>query len=229
MTTGRILFWNTQHLADSSTDRKEQRILGTVQANAAQVNILCEMMQSYVKFNVYLATYNAQTPHTLGYSAVDLAAANNIGVTSYDVEVSDDFARQNKGGHNVRHFFNRKPIEILHNLHGWPRLFALHANASKGLSCTTITALDFESNIAAPWILVGDFNTEPEQAETNLNYYGSDAVVSPPSFPTHTSSSGKKRSLDYAIHSDDFNSVVVRTLRRSVSDHDPIIIDWDHP
>jgi hypothetical protein len=226
MAEGSILFWNVQRLSGNSDQERQSRIVETLKSQLCDLNILCEMMQSYTGFAVSAHTYGAVSGHTLGYSAVD-KGGNDVPISAVDAEVPDCFSGQVKGGLGVDYFLNRKLVEVDHNDASWPRVFMIHTNAARGAACTTIAA-STTSNLGGDWLLIGDFNDDPDDIITWLNWAGIKTNVFMPDGPTHVGPAPnyKESKYDYVISSPSITNVVINVLRRRQSDHDPIKIRW---
>jgi hypothetical protein len=226
MPDGSILFWNVQRLSGSSDQDRESRIIETLKSQLCDLNMMCEVLSSYTNFDVTLATYGAESSHTLGYTALD-KGLNNVGISEVDATVPDCFSGQVKGGTQVDYFMNRKLVEVNHNYPNWPRVFMIHANASKGAACTTISASTVEA-MGGDWLLVGDFNDEPDDVIKWLNWAGIQTNVFEPNGPTHVGPwpNYTEKKLDYVISSPTINSLMIDVVKRRQSDHDPIKIYW---
>lgn len=224
MPEGKVMFWNVQHLAEGSSDKKVERINKTLQYTNTDVKLLCEVMATYKGATSEAHTYRRTTGHTLRYAAMN-AGLNRLPIRAVDeVRVLNRFAKSFKGGARINFWLVRKLVEIQHGLANWPRLFMIHANAAKGVKCTTVCAMWLADNIAGDWLLVGDFNGTPEKMNAMMNLMTVNVSICPPNGWTH--SSGKKTAmLDYAICSPGMTATV-GVVRRDESDHRPIVVSW---
>ena len=227
MPEGKVMFWNVQHLSENSKESKVDRITKTLQHVNADVKLLCEVMASYRGADSEAHTYRRTTGHTLRYAAMD-AGLNRLQIRPVNnLTVGQRFAKSFKGGASVNFWLVRKLVKIRHNFRNWPQLFMIHANAAKGVKCTTVCAMWLAENIRGPWLLVGDFNGTPEKMDAMMNLLTVNVSICPPNGWTH--SSGKKTAmLDYAICSPGMNATV-NVVRRDESDHRPIVVSWRTP
>lgn len=224
MPEGKVMFWNVQHLSDNSKVSKIDRITKTLHYVNADVKLLCEVMATCKYAALEAHTYRRTTGHTLRYAAMN-AGLNRLPIRAMNnLTVGQRFAKSFKGGASVNFWLVRKLVEVRHGLANWPRLFMLHANAAKGVKCTTVCAMWLADNIAGDWLLVGDFNGTPEKMDAMMDLMTVNVSICPPDGWTH--SSGKKTAmLDYAICSPGMTATV-SVVRRDESDHRPIVVSW---
>lgn len=124
-----------------------------------------------------------------------------------------------KGGNTFSNLINRAPGKI--DVGGVPVYF-LHAPAyaSKAVKPLNYLACDLSARHGTdPWVLVGDFNIEPDQLRRRLSPANLADLIKEPDRATHR----RGRKLDYALSNMD-TLVVTVGARHGLSDHNPILV-----
>lgn len=240
----KILFWNVEHLSDSSTQTKQERINGTISSQKADISAFCEVMKSSTQFETVSDHYRKETSHSLCYAAVGKDGNTSVTMSPVAVTVPDWWAGQVKGGKDVSNYLVRPVVELERPMPvaRWPRIFMLHAKSGAGQGGAALAAYNIAKACgSSDWLLFGDLNCTPEQLEVWLKWAkgfdpGFGYVVAPPDRPTRMraykmtddpekAKPKSERMLDYAVHSVNVK-VEVTVITRTQSDHKPIILNF---
>ncbi len=220
----KILFWNTQRYGKGTHPLIRDALLANGVALGAHLGIFCELTttaedvldpqnQSYRKanrFQLCYGLYNYVTKKNLKLEKVVPACTDEYREAGY------------KGGND----FKRLADRALVSAGKWDgvSLYAIHApasnNAVKVMSFIACHLNEFHG--ANPWVLIGDFNVTPEDLEKSKVAIDLSELMLIPPKGTHL----KGKILDYVLTNKDNIVIGVADLKKDLSDHAPIWVEW---
>lgn len=229
----RLTFWNVRHLSAGSDDDRKNAIQATLKGCKADLMFFSELTTSSVYPAPQNLTYRKTNDHQLCYGCLN-SAWNDVPLTRQIPTSTPDY-RQGafKGGNDFTELADRAlgyygTVNAYgQNIH----IYMIHAPAAKGSAKKVMAFLGcYLDSVhgANPWLLVGDFNVEPDElASAKVGIQLQDLILAPDE-PTKI---GKKRdkTYDYALCNFKTHATIkrVRTSARfHKSDHYPIAIEF---
>ena len=220
----RIAFWNMQRLGADSPKREEaiRYLLMTVQPDYL---LLCELTSTHPNGQ----SHNSN-PYTLRYACFN-AAGGNVPLQFVQPTSTDDYKQaQFKGGNDFSKLSPRGLAHIVivdNDTNIQLPIYAYHAPSSHN----AIKAVSFvgcalnEEHDDDPWIVIGDFNVEPQKLATAPVGIRMDDLILAPDTATHRGG----KTLDYALTNIEDSSIytVRRSMRLTGSDHNPVVVDFN--
>jgi hypothetical protein len=215
----RLMFWNVQRLG-ASTDNARRTILSSAMyAQAPNFVLLCELTTASQIPQAQNITYRRENPWQLCYGAFD-SNAQTIMLTRQNPYAGQGYAGLFDGGNNFANLVDRALAYAgVYNNH---HVYVIHSPANQDGAERAITFLTYALNArhnGAYWLVVGDFNVEPQ----NTSAYVQGHIVNDGA----TFISGVPKAYDYALTNNTAN-VTVGSLNPGglASDHLPIIVTF---
>lgn len=217
----RVVFWNVQRMGEAGGD-KLQKAFDALDKLSPDLTLLCEVATT--SMYAQNLTYRKKNSAQLCYGCLD-ADGNTKILQQAVIEATDEYREAGyKGGSTFSKLVDRAVGWVPSaNPAVFPHVYVIHApasnNAVKAMSFIAC-ALNEEHGSAALWLLVGDFNVEPDVlAEAPVGINMNDLIESS---GRATHDGGKE--LDYCLSN--FPVTVARTTTKFPSDHYAIRIDW---
>lgn len=226
----KLVFWNVQRLGGGTPQARRQVIEDLVAKRVKpDYAIFCELLQNIDFPTPYNLTYRRENPRQLCYGCID-TNGNSYQLKSYTPSATDDYKKAGfKGGNDFKQLADRSVAYFAKV--GGVDVYAIHAPAGKGSAqkAMSFVACDLnQSFVNKPWLLLGDFNVEPNILASSKVGIDLSSITAAPNEPTKI---GKRRdrTLDYVL-CNFVGSVSVSRVRcspRTVgSDHYPILVEW---
>ncbi|HEX6095247.1 MAG TPA: hypothetical protein VF432_02900 [Thermoanaerobaculia bacterium] len=234
MKTWKILFWNLRRLGLGTDDERKAAIQTVIKNTGAHYSFFCELTSAAAYPTPFLS--KGLNPHQLCYGCVDDKAAS-VDLKQGQPLATPEFEAANfKGGTNFAKLANRG-LGML-PLGGGATIYIIHAPAANSAARKVMSYLacwaDAHHGAHNPYYLIlGDFNIEPEDLEMTPADIDMTAHIVSTSEPTYIGRNEDKF-YDYVLTDRHTNpNTFCDRLRKSPrlhgSDHYPIYVEWTVP
>jgi hypothetical protein len=227
----RLFFWNVRHLSAGSDDARKNVIKGVYEGVKPDYALFCELTTKSTVPQAQNLTYRKENPSQLCYGCLD-SAGNNVALTISDLQVTDEYKKAKfKGGNDFSKLADRALGYM--NRVGGVYVYVIHAPAGSdgrpGRKAMSFIGCFLNKYFGkTPWLVIGDFNVEPDMlSESPVGIQMGD-LIKAPSEPTYIGPS-RNAYFDYVLcnFKDSVSVARVRTsMRLHNSDHYPIIAEW---
>jgi hypothetical protein len=225
----RILFWNLRHLSDGSDESRKNAIKTFYEGIKPDYALFCELTTASTVPQAQNLTYRKETGSQLCYGCLD-SAGKDVALSVSELLVTDEYKHANfKGGNDFSNLANRA-LGYLNKV-GGVHVYVIHA-PSGGYGRPGRKAMSFIGCFLnkyfgkTPWLVIGDFNVEPDMLSASPVGIQMGDLIKAPSEPTYIGPS-RDTFFDYALANFPVNVARVRTSKRfHNSDHYPIVAEW---
>ncbi|MFC7545832.1 hypothetical protein [Plantactinospora sp. GCM10030261] len=219
-----IMWWNLQRLGATTQQvrtRPIELVHGTIPAH---LYVFCELTPECVAPSPQQYVYRRRNGRQLCYGVIGRNLQNPPCVRYTPAPTACYSNAGFKGGNDFTNLADRAPGHTV--LTDGTPLYYLHAPASTN---TAIRAMTFMAcdliarHGAAPWLMVGDFNVEPDRLRARAPQ-PIGRLIKKTGLPTHLGR--HPRELDYVL-SNIRDVEITHWSGLGVSDHKPILVTYD--
>jgi hypothetical protein len=225
----KIAFWNVQRLGASTDPARGGVVRRLLTYWQADLYLFCELTTQCDIPEAQNMTYRAENAAQLCYGAMDVDL-DTVELTAFTPSPTGGYRRAGyKGGNRFAQLADRALAHAGH--HFGVEVYVIHAPASNNavkVMSFAASSLD-ELHGTDPWLLIGDFNVEPDKlGEAPVGIDVSDLIRRPgQGVYTHYSPSGRGTVLDYALCNFSADVRAMRLTRwQDYSDHSPILVEF---
>jgi hypothetical protein len=225
----KLIFWNVQRLSANSNEERKKIIIDTALTRVSpDFALFCELLQTNAFPAPYNLTYRKESDRQLCYGCIG-SDGSSYNLDKFTPAATDEYkAAVFKGGNDFTELADRA-VGLLGTVKGVD-IYVIHAPASSNSAqkAMAFVACDLNKRYGnKPWLLVGDFNVEPEKLASSKTGIRLADLIVPPDWYTKIGKT-KNKKYDYVLTNWDKSKVSVRVIRSgrdNNSDHYPIYVE----
>lgn len=226
----KILFWNVQRLGHGTPQERKDAFTYLYEKRVKpDLALFCELLPGGGFPKPNNLTYRRESIYQLCYGCLDENFAD-VPLASYTPDSTAEYQQAAfKGGNYFPNLVDRS-VGYLGN-HGGVEMYVFHAPATSGSARRAMSFLACDLDLKHglhPWLVIGDFNVEPDRLSLTDVGIELSCLVASPSEPTKISAKGDK-TYDYVLCNfiDDVKVARIRCSPRTMgSDHYPILVEF---